>query len=142
MIGFWRRDGFADKFYYWTWHDNEFRTILLPTVMFDVLTNPIFPWYSKNPDGSRSYNPVFDRYKLPRRLLVTSPTLAFLIFGACSGIVSLLLVETMANIHGNNSFQVYIEYSTIAHLYLGRKAHILMQVLLYCALQSVNDRVK
>jgi hypothetical protein len=105
--------------------------------MHDVLTTPMFPCYSKKPDGSRSYKPRF-RYKLPRRLLVTSPTLAFIIFGALSGIVSLFLVETMANIHGNNSFQARVEYSTIAHLYLGQKAHILMQVLLYCTLQSVN----
>jgi hypothetical protein len=67
-----------------------------------------------------------------------SPTLAFIVFGSLSCIVSLFLVETMANIHGNNSFQARVEYSTIAHLYLGQKSHIVMQVLLYCALQSVN----
>jgi hypothetical protein len=55
------RDGFADKFHYWTWHDDEFRTLLFPIIMSDVLTNPMFPCYSKKPDGSRSYNPVFDR---------------------------------------------------------------------------------
>jgi hypothetical protein len=52
-------DGFADKFHYWTWHDDEFGP-LLPTIMSDVLTNPMFPCYSKKPDGSRSYNPAFD----------------------------------------------------------------------------------
>jgi len=69
-------DGFADKFHYRTWHDDEFSTLLLPTITSDVLTNPLSPCYSRKPDGSRSYN-----HKLPRRLLVTSPTLTFLIFG-------------------------------------------------------------
>jgi hypothetical protein len=105
--------------------------------MSDVLTNPMFPCYSRKPDGSRSYNPVSDLSYLDA-YFVTSPTLAFFIFGASSGIVSLFLVETMSNIHGNNSFQARVEYSTIAHLYLGQKAHLLMQLLLYCALQSVN----
>ncbi|KAL7272460.1 hypothetical protein RUND412_004727 [Rhizina undulata] len=67
-----------------------------------------------------------------------TPTLAFLIFGVLSGIVSLFLVETMATIRGNEEFQARVEYSTIAHLYLGPKSHVIMQVLLYCALQSVN----
>jgi H+/Cl- antiporter ClcA len=67
-----------------------------------------------------------------------SPTLAFLLFGAVSGAVSLFLVETMSTIHGNESFQARVEYSTVAHLYMGNKIHIVMQILLYCALQSVN----
>jgi transposase len=44
----------------------------------------------------------------------------------------------MSTIHGNEAFQAKVEYSTVAHLYLGRKAHMLMQVLLFFALQSVN----
>jgi hypothetical protein len=67
-----------------------------------------------------------------------SPTIAFLLFGALSGAISLFLVETMSTIRGNEAFQARAEYSTVAHLYLGNKAHIVMQVLLYCALQSVN----
>jgi hypothetical protein len=55
-----------------------------------------------------------------------------------SGAVSLLLAETMSAIHGNESFQARVEYSTVAHLYLGDKPHLIMQVLLYLALQSVN----
>jgi hypothetical protein len=55
-----------------------------------------------------------------------------------SGAVSLLLAETMSTIHGNESFQACVEYSTVAHLYLGDKPHLIMQVLLYLALQSVN----
>ena len=67
-----------------------------------------------------------------------SPTLAFLLFGVISGAVSLFLVETMSTIHGNEAFQARVEYSTVAHLYMGDRAHVFMQVLLYCALQSVN----
>ena len=44
----------------------------------------------------------------------------------------------MSRIHGNENFQGKVEYSTIAKLYTGNKAHIIMQILLYCALQSVN----
>jgi hypothetical protein len=64
--------------------------------------------------------------------------IAFLLFGALSGVISLFLVETMSTIHGNEAFQARAEYSTVAHLYLGNKAHVIMQGLLYCALQSVN----
>jgi hypothetical protein len=71
-------------------------------------------------------------------LTYRSPTLAFILFGALSLAVSLLLVETMANIRGNDSFQACVEYSTIVHLYFGQKSHILMQVFLYCAPQSSN----
>ena len=62
----------------------------------------------------------------------------FLLFAVLSGVVSLFLVETMSTIRGNEAFQAHVEFSTIAHLYLGRKAHICMQVVMYCALQSVN----
>lgn len=44
----------------------------------------------------------------------------------------------MSTIRGNEAFQARVEYSTIADLYLGERAHIFMQVILYCALQSVN----
>jgi hypothetical protein len=44
----------------------------------------------------------------------------------------------MSTIHGNESFQARVEYSTVAHLYMGDRIHIFMQILLYCALQSVN----
>ena len=44
----------------------------------------------------------------------------------------------MSTIHGNEGFQARVEYSTVAHLYMGNKVHVIMQILLYCALQSVN----
>jgi hypothetical protein len=44
----------------------------------------------------------------------------------------------MSTIRSNESFEANVEYSTVAHLYLGKKAHIGMQVLLFLALQSVN----
>lgn len=52
--------------------------------------------------------------------------------------VSLLLTETMSKIHGNETFESKVEYSMIADLYLGRKWHVSLQILLYLALQSVN----
>ncbi|TVY41556.1 hypothetical protein LOCC1_G005111 [Lachnellula occidentalis] len=67
-----------------------------------------------------------------------SPTIAFFVFSVVSGLASLLLIETMSTIRGNESFQANVEFSTVAHLYLGKKAHIGMQVLLFLALQSVN----
>ncbi len=67
-----------------------------------------------------------------------SPTISFLLFGAIAGAVSLFLVEAMSTIQGNESFQAKVEYSTVAHLYLGDKWHLTMQGLLYLALQSVN----
>jgi len=78
---------------------------------------------------------------MPARLTylgASRPTIAILLFGALAGAASLFLVETMSSIHENESFQATVEYSTVAHLYLGDKIHILMQILLYCALQSVN----
>jgi len=67
-----------------------------------------------------------------------SPTIAFIVFGIIAAGVCFLLIETMSSIHGNESFQGNVEYSTIAKLYTGNKAHRIMQILLYCALQSVN----
>jgi hypothetical protein len=67
-----------------------------------------------------------------------TPTLSFLLFGVIAGAVSLLLVEAMSTIQGNESFQAKVEYSTVAHLYLGDRPHLIMQGLLYLALQSVN----
>jgi len=67
-----------------------------------------------------------------------SPTIAFIIFGVISAVVSFFLIETMSTIKGNKNFEQKIEYSTLAHKYMGKKGHIIMQMLLYCALQSVN----
>ena len=44
----------------------------------------------------------------------------------------------MSAIRGNEAFQSRVEYATVAHLYLGNRPHLIMQLLLYCALQSVN----
>ncbi|TVY52001.1 hypothetical protein LCER1_G006470 [Lachnellula cervina] len=67
-----------------------------------------------------------------------TPTIAFILFSVVSGLASFFLIETMSTIRGNESFQANVEFSTVAHLYLGRKAHIGMQVMLFLALQSVN----
>jgi hypothetical protein len=44
----------------------------------------------------------------------------------------------MAAIRGNERFQSRVEYSTVVHLYMGDRAHKIMQLLLFCTLQSVN----
>jgi hypothetical protein len=44
----------------------------------------------------------------------------------------------MSHIRGNERFQAQVEFTTIAELYLGRKSHYILQVVLYLALQSVN----
>ncbi|TVY28961.1 hypothetical protein LHYA1_G001672 [Lachnellula hyalina] len=67
-----------------------------------------------------------------------TPTITFLLFSVVSCLASLFLIETMSTIRGNESFQANVEFSTVAHLYLGKRAHIGMQVMLFLALQSVN----
>jgi hypothetical protein len=44
----------------------------------------------------------------------------------------------MSRIRGNEEFQAKVEFTTIAELYLGRRSHYVLQVILYLALQSVN----
>lgn len=70
--------------------------------------------------------------------LTCSPILAILVVGVLSALASLLLVEAMSHIRGNERFQARVEFTTIAKLYLGRKSHYVLQVILYLALQSVN----
>ena len=64
--------------------------------------------------------------------------MAILIVGVLSASASLLLVEAMGHIRGNERFQGQVEFTTIAELYLGRKSHYILQIILYLALQSVN----
>lgn len=66
------------------------------------------------------------------------PSVLFLLVGILSASASLFLVEAMSHIRGNERFQQTIEFSTIAEKYLGRKSHIILQIILYLALQSVN----
>jgi hypothetical protein len=70
--------------------------------------------------------------------LTSSPVLAILVVGVLSALASLLLVEAMSHIRGNERFQARVEFTTIAKLYLGHKSHYVLQVILYLALQSVN----
>ena len=64
--------------------------------------------------------------------------MAILIVGILAASASLLLVEAMAHIRGNERFQGQVEFTTIAELYLGRRSHYILQIILYLALQSVN----
>jgi len=66
------------------------------------------------------------------------PAIAIVAVGILSASASLLLVEAMGHIRGNERFQAQVEFTTIAELYLGRKSHYVLQVILYLALQSVN----
>jgi hypothetical protein len=43
----------------------------------------------------------------------------------------------MTSIKGNEEFQASIEFTTIAHLYLGKRWHWAVQIVLYIALQSL-----
>ena len=62
----------------------------------------------------------------------------FILMGILSASASLFLVEAMSHIRGNERFQEKIEFTTIAEKCLGRKSHIILQIVLYLALQSVN----
>lgn len=67
------------------------------------------------------------------------PTIAFLIFIAIlSGFASTLIIEAMASVQGNADFKAQIELTTLAELFLGRRWHVVFQILLYLALQSVT----
>jgi hypothetical protein len=76
-------------------------------------------------------------YQNPR-LTGYRPVLAIIVVGILSASASLFLVEAMSHIRGNERFQAQVEFATIAELYLGRKSHYILQVILYLALQSVN----
>jgi hypothetical protein len=65
-----------------------------------------------------------------------SPLIAFLLITVLTGASALFLVEAMASIEGNESFQASIEFSTIAELFLGNRWQWALQGLLYIALQS------
>ena len=129
-------DGLAHQFHHGTWPDDECVTSI---------------YEQRNPHADQFPVPLLFqeagwftwvqiRCSNLRSLLIyqTSPTLSFLLFGAIAGAVSLFLVEAMSTIQGNESFQAKVEYSTVAHLYLGDRPHLIMQGLLYLALQSVN----
>ena len=131
------RDGAAHKLHHWPRFNDELESRILKTLAI-VLTCLKSRYYFKRQDGLRERSSIHHIFFIVTDVQDLSPTIAFLLFGALSGAVSLFLVETMSTIHGNEVFQARVEYSTVAHLYLGDRVHITMQVLLYCALQSVN----
>lgn len=71
-------------------------------------------------------------------LMDARPVLAFLVVGVLSAAASLFLVEAMSHIRGNERFQAQVEFTTIAELCLGRRSHLILQIILFLALQSVN----
>ncbi|KAF8128973.1 AAAP amino acid permease [Boletus edulis] len=66
-----------------------------------------------------------------------TPLLAFVAIALLSGTAALFVVEAMSSIEGNEAFQASIEFTTIAHLFLGKRWHLTVQVLLYLALQTL-----
>lgn len=65
------------------------------------------------------------------------PFLAFALIAFLTGSATLFIIEAMASIEGNESFQAAIEFTTIAHLFLGRRWHWAVQIVLYVALQAL-----
>lgn len=66
-----------------------------------------------------------------------SPLLTFAAIALLSGTAALFLVEVMSSIEGNERFQASIEFTTIAHLFLGKRWHLVVQGLLYLAMQTL-----
>ncbi|KAG6380043.1 hypothetical protein JVT61DRAFT_8123 [Boletus reticuloceps] len=66
-----------------------------------------------------------------------TPLLAFVAIALLSGTAALFVVEAMSSIEGNEAFQASIEFTTIAHLFLGKRWHLTVQALLYLALQTL-----
>lgn len=67
------------------------------------------------------------------------PSLICLIgIGFLCALAALFMVQAMASVKGNESFQSGIEYTTLAELFLGSRYHFALQVVLYLALQSVT----
>jgi hypothetical protein len=130
------RDGLANKFHHRPRIDNEFG---LPTsaIFYSHADQLIVPGLFQQA-GWFTFVPCPYSFCIPGLPRIRRPTIAFLLFGVTSAVVSLFLVETMSTIRGNERFQARVEYSTVAHLYLGNKIHIVTQLLLYLALQSVN----
>ena len=69
--------------------------------------------------------------------LSVRPLLAFALIAFLTGSATLFIVEAMTSIEGNEEFQASIEFTTIAHLFLGKRWHWAVQVVLYVALQSL-----
>lgn len=67
----------------------------------------------------------------------SSPLLTFAAIALLSGTAALFLVEVMSSIEGNEDFQASIEFTTIAHLFLGKRWHVVVQGLLYLAVQTL-----
>ncbi|KAH0835793.1 AAAP amino acid permease [Lanmaoa asiatica] len=66
-----------------------------------------------------------------------TPLLTFAAIALLSGAAALFLVEAMSSIEGNEGFQASIEFTTIAHLFLGKRWHVVVQGLLYLAIQTL-----
>ena len=63
--------------------------------------------------------------------------MAFALIAFLTGSATLFIIEAMASIEGNGEFQASIEFTTIAHLFLGKRWHWAVQIVLYVALQAL-----
>ncbi|KAG2181242.1 hypothetical protein INT43_008825, partial [Umbelopsis isabellina] len=66
------------------------------------------------------------------------PSIVFILMAFLSGCAALFICEAMSNIQGNERFQGKVEFTTIAQLFLGKRYHYALQILLYLAMQCVN----
>ncbi|KAG9315158.1 AAAP amino acid permease [Chiua virens] len=66
-----------------------------------------------------------------------TPLLTFAAISLLSGAAALFVVEVMTSIEGNEIFQASVEFTTIAHLFLGKRWHLIVQGLLYLAMQTL-----
>jgi hypothetical protein len=65
------------------------------------------------------------------------PLMAFALIAFLTGSATLFIIEAMASIEGNEGFQASIEFTTIAHLFLGKRWHWVVQIILYVALEAL-----
>lgn len=65
------------------------------------------------------------------------PLITFALIAFLTGSATLFIVEAMSSIEGNEEFQASIEFTTVAHLFLGKRWHWAVQIVLYVALQAL-----
>jgi hypothetical protein len=69
--------------------------------------------------------------------MFVSPLMAFALIAFLTGSATLFTIEAMTSIEGNEEFQASIEFTTIAYLFLGKRWHWAVQIVLYVALQAL-----
>ncbi|KAJ7509778.1 AAAP amino acid permease [Mycena galericulata] len=75
-------------------------------------------------------------------LAVIPPLMAVALLAFLTGSAALFIIEAMTSMEGNEEFEASIEFTTIAHLYLGKRwhwvvLHWVVQIVLYVAMDSL-----